>query len=134
MEADSHLRTYSAAELERLALQQLQKLKKLGHSAIPIDIEIIVEKLCGIKIDVQRGLKEQHSTWGYVSVDQDSNEFVIVVDDQLLDLTHLSNMYRMTIAEEFAHIRLHGKAIRNVKTPEDFQTLQNHRVFLLYAP
>ena len=48
MEADSHLQTYGAAELERLASQQLQKLKKLGHSAIPIDIETIVEKLCGI--------------------------------------------------------------------------------------
>ena len=52
---------------------------------------------------------------------------MIVVDDQLLDLAHLSNMYRMTVAEEFAHICLHGKAIRNVRTPEDFRTLQNHR-------
>jgi len=126
MKADSHLRTYSAAELERLASQQLQELKKLGHSTIPIDIETIVEKLCGIEIEVQRGLKEQHNVWGFVSVDQDTDEFVIVVDDQLLDLAHLSKIYRMTIAEELAHICLHDKAIRNVRTPEDFQTLHNH--------
>ena len=127
MDADSHLRTYSAAELERLASQQLQELKKLGHFTTPIDIETIVEKLYGIEIEVQRGLKEQYSIWGFVGVDQDTNEFVIVVDDQLLDLAHLSKIYRMTIAEEFAHICLHGKAIRNVKTPEDFRTLHNHQ-------
>lgn len=127
MGADNHLRTYSISDLERLASQQLQELKKLGHFTIPIDIETIVEKLCGIDIEVQRGLKELHNTWGLVGVDQDTEEFVIVVDDQLSDLAHLSKIYRMTVAEEFAHIRLHGKAIKNVRTPEDFRTLHNHR-------
>ncbi len=126
MGADSHLQTYGAAESERLASQQLQELKKLGHFTIPIDIETIAEKLCGIEIEVQRGLKEQNSLWGFVGVDQDTDEFVIVVDDQLLDLAHLSKIYRMTVAEEFAHICLHGEAIRNVRTLKDFRTLHNH--------
>ena len=53
MAAADYLRTYTAQELERFAQQQLQELKRLGHFAIPVDIEAIVEKL-NIEIDVQR--------------------------------------------------------------------------------
>lgn len=126
MDVDSHLRTYSAAELERLASQQLQQLKDLQNFTIPVDIEAIVEKFHKIVIDVKRGLKEHHNIWGMVGPDLDTGDIVILVDDQLLDLDHLYKIYRMTIAEEFAHVLLHSDAIRKAKSIEDFIALQNH--------
>ena len=125
MGAADYLETYTAAELERFARQQLQGLKKLRHFSIPVDIEAIVENL-GIEIEVKRGLKEHHNIWGMIAVDLDTNGLVILVDDKLLDLDHLRKIYRMTVAEEFAHSLLHKNAIENVRSVEDFTALQNH--------
>jgi len=125
MGASDCLRTYTVPELERIAQQQLQKLKKLGHSAIPVDIEVIVEQ-AEIEIDVKRGLKEVHSIWGMVAINLDTDSLIILVDDTLLDSDRLCNLYRMTVAEEFAHSLLHGNAIKEIKTVEDFKALQNH--------
>ena len=126
MGAADYLRTYNAQELERFAQQQLQELKRLGHFAIPVDIEAIVEKL-NIEIDVQRGLREIHQIWGMVAVDLDTEGLVILVDDALLDSKYQSILYRMTIAEEFAHSLLHEKVIKEIKTVEDFKALQDHQ-------
>ena len=125
MGASDSLRTYTLRELERIAQQQLQELRRLGHFAIPVDIEAIVEKL-NIEIDVKRGLKEVYSIWGMVAVDLDTNGLVILVDDKLLDSDSHRNLYRMTVAEEFAHSLLHKNAIDKIKTVEDFKALQNH--------
>jgi hypothetical protein len=125
MGASDSLRTYTLSELERIAQQQLQELKRLGHFAIPVDIEAIVERL-DIEIDVKRGLKEAHNIWGMVAVDLDTDGLIILVDDTLLDTDRLRNLYRMTVAEEFAHSLLHKKAIKKIKTVEDFKALQNH--------
>jgi len=123
MGAADYLQTYTAADLERSAQQQLQELKKLGHFAIPVDIEAIVEKL-DIEIDVKRGLKEIYHIWGMIAVDLDTDSLVILVDDTLLD--NHRNLYRMTVAEEFAHSLLHKNAIKEIKTIEDFKSLHNH--------
>lgn len=125
MGAADYLQTYTAVELERFARQQLQELKKLRHFSIPVDIEAIVENL-GIEIEVKRGLKEHHNTWGMIAIDLDTNGLVILVDDKLLDLDHLRRIYRMTVAEEFAHSLLHKNAIENIRSIEDFTALQNH--------
>lgn len=125
MSASDYLQTYTASELEKHAQQQLQELKRFGHFTIPVDIEAIVEKL-NIEIDVKRGLKEVHCIWGMVAVDLDTNGLVILVDDKLLDSDSHRNLYRMTVAEEFAHSLLHKNAIDKIKTVEDFKALQNH--------
>ena len=125
MAASDSLQTYTLSELEKIAQQQLQELRKLGHFTIPVDIEAIVER-CGIEIDVKRGLKEIHNIWGMIAVDLDTDGLIILVDDTLLDTDRLRNIYRMTIAEEFAHSLLHGEAIKRIKTVEDFKDLQNH--------
>lgn len=119
-----YLRTYTLAELERIAHGEI---KKLGDRlVIPVDIDEIAENYHNIDIDVQRGLKDNHHTWGMVGKAPDSDGFLILVDDILLDSENLSNKYRMTVAEEFAHILLHGEAVYKVRTIEDFKAFQIH--------
>lgn len=123
MNPANHLRTYDIPELERIAHEELRKLHDI---TIPVDIETIVEKFHNIEIDVQRGLKDNYYTWGMVGPDLDKKKFVILIDDQLLDLDHLYKIYRMTVAEELAHVLLHGDAIEKVRNIQDFKALQNH--------
>jgi len=118
-----HLKTYKIKQLERIAWEQLKRLQWL---TIPVDIERIVEATPKIVIDVKRELKETHHIWGMVAVNIDNKNLVILVDEKLMDLDSLSKIYRMTIAEEFAHILLHRDAIEKVKSIEDFKSLQNH--------
>ena len=74
----------------------------------------------------KEGLKDNHHTWGMVGRDLDSDNYIIIVDDTLLDSDYLRNKYRMTIAEEFAHLLLHREAIEKVQNIHDFKGLQNH--------
>lgn len=126
MNPDKLLRTYTAAQLESIARDQIQNLKKQGLFSIPVDIELIVERLHKIQIDVQRGLKESHNIWGMIGHRKDSDKFIILVDENLFDLDSLRLVYRMTVAEEFAHGLLHGEAILAVETNDDFLKLQRH--------
>jgi len=124
MNPADYLKTYQLQKLERIAYKEI---KKLGDSlTIPVDIEEIVENFHDIEIDIHRGLKDNHHTWGMVLRDLETDKFVIMVDDTLLDIDHLEKIYRMTIAEEFAHILLHREAIEKVSTLDDFKALQNH--------
>ena len=123
MGPDRYLKTYNIPQLERIGWEQLKQLQWL---TIPVDIERIVEETPKIEIDVKRELKEHHHIWGMVAVNLDNKNLVILVDEKLMDLDSLSKLYRMTIAEEFAHIFLHRSAIEKVKSIEDFKALQNH--------
>ena len=124
MNPADYLRTYTIEELERIAYEEIKKLD--DKLTIPVDIEEIVENFHDIEIDVHRGLKDNNHTWGMVVRDLDRDKFVILVDDALLDSDHLRKIYRMTIAEEFAHILLHCEAMKKVENIEDFKTLHNH--------
>ncbi len=126
MHPSNYLRTYTAKQLEEIAHEQIQTLKKQGLFSVPVDIELIVEKLHGMQIDVQRGLKETHHIWGMIGHHKDSDKLIILVDESLFDLDAMRRVYRMTVAEEFAHSFLLGDAIRAVKDSKDFITLQKH--------
>ena len=124
MNPADYLSTYTIQELEQIAYTEI---KKLGDKlTIPIDIEEIVENFHDIEIDVRRGLKDKYPVWGMVVRDLDKDKFVILVDDILLDSDHLRKIYRMTIAEEFAHVLLHQDAMAKIKTIEDSKALKNH--------
>ena len=125
MNPTDYLRTYDIPELERIAHEELRKLHNI---TIPVDIENLIEQVYQdeIEIDVKRGLKEHFNIWGMVGPELDQGKIIIFVDDQLLDLDHLYKIYRMTVAEEFAHILLHRKVIEKVKNIEDFKAIQNH--------
>jgi hypothetical protein len=126
MHPSKYLRTYTAKQLEEIAREQIQNLKKQGLLTIPVDIELIVEKLHGIQIDVQRGLKDIHHIWGMIGHCRNSDKLTILVDENLFDLDAMRRMYRMTVAEELAHSILHGEAILAVKSADDFIALQRH--------
>src|SRR3972149_9457994 len=130
MNPADYLRTYQISELERIAYKEV---KKLGDKfTIPVDIEKIVENFHSIEIDIHRGLKDNHQIWGMIGKDLDSGKFTILVDDTLLDFDHLYKRYRMTVAEEFAHILLHKEAIEQIKNIEDFKSLHNHGNWYLH--
>jgi len=48
MEPANHLRTYSVAELERIATEHLKKL--VGGFTIPLDVDYIIEQLPGVDL------------------------------------------------------------------------------------
>lgn len=122
MSPDRDLQTYSIPQLERIASEQLKKLQEL---TIPVDIERIVE-IHNIDLDVRRGLQEIHHIWGMVAINLHNQNLIILVDEKLMDLDSLLRVYRMTVAEEFAHVLLHKAAIEKARNIEDFKALQKH--------
>jgi len=58
-----------------------------------------------------------------VGVDLDTGEIIIYIDETLATSESLLRRYRMTVAEELAHLILHRKAIESVRDPTDFQGL-----------
>jgi len=123
MEPAKHLRTYTVAELERIAHGQLSKLAD-GFS-IPVDVEHIVESLHNVDFDYYPGLRDNHELEGMIGYDPDTNEVIIYIDEKLATSERFLRRYRMTVAEELAHLILHRKAIESVREPNDFRKLQN---------
>jgi len=117
----SHLRTYNVSELERIAHEQLRK--PTSGFTIPVDIEHIVEELPGVDLDYYPGLRANYGLDGMVGLDLDTGEIIIYIDEELATLERLLRRYRMTVAEELAHLILHRKAVEAVKDPKDFQSL-----------
>ena len=118
------LREFSIAELERVAQSYHDGL---GDSFdVPIDIDILLEKTKGVDLDIWPGLKANHGLLGMVGTD-DQNRIIVYSDDTLADMASMENRYRMTIAEELAHVILHKKAIISVKNPNDFLLIQEHK-------
>jgi len=118
-----YIKTYNVFELERIACRYVNQLGE--NLKIPVDIELIVERN-GIELDIWPALAANHKIYGMVGRNPDTGKIIIQVDDKLADEEYRKQIYRMTIAEEFAHILLHRKAIENVNSPEDFKILQTH--------
>ncbi len=123
------LREYSVAELERIAEQYHEKHK--DGFAIPVDIELIIESTPGIDLDVYPRLMANHGVMGMAGINKDGT-FSIFIDDVLADNDAQQRKARMTLAEEFAHLLIHGDAIRKVNTPQDFALIHNHPKWPLY--
>lgn len=51
------------------------------------------------------------------------------MDEDLADADHRRNFYRMTVAEELAHVVLHAEVIKRVVTIDDFRQLQQHTMW-----
>ena len=118
MEPASYLRTYSIAELERIAHEQIRKLA--SDFTIPLDVDYIIEQLPGVDLDYYPALRDNYSLDGMVGVDLDTGEIIIYIDETLATSESLLRRYRMTVAEELAHLVLHRKAIESVREPTDF--------------
>ncbi len=121
----ANLPVYPVAELERKAESFLKAA--VGNIAIPIDVEFLVESRDDADLDFYPGLKPNHGVLGAVFLDLETRRFLVVVDDKLADDASQRNRYRMTVAEELAHLVLHGDIIRQMSDVDDFKRLQNHR-------
>jgi len=121
MDPVNHLRTYDVAELERIAHEQLSKLG--SGFTIPPDIDYIIEQLPGVDLDYYPALRDNYGLDGMVGLDLDTGEIIIYIDETLATSESLPRRYRMTVAEELAHLVLHRKAIESVRESTDFQGL-----------
>lgn len=124
--AADHPRVYTAAELERMASAYL--VQRLGADfTIPIDVELLAER-GGLDLDIRRGLQELHEVLGGVFRDADSGQLLVYIDERLADDESPRGRarYRMTVAEELAHVHLHSDAIDEVRSPSDFVALHRH--------
>jgi Zn-dependent peptidase ImmA (M78 family) len=63
---------------------------------------------------------------GAVFLNSDTRRFLVVIDQRLADNDAQRSRYRMTVAEELAHLILHGEIIRRLNDVGEFQQLQRH--------
>jgi Zn-dependent peptidase ImmA (M78 family) len=114
--------TYTVSELERIARAFLAE--RLGQSIpIPVDIDLLVEKIDGVELDYWPGLRARGLD-GMVLRDPSTRQVMIVIDEPLAD--RQPTRYRMTVGEELAHLLLHRQLIDQVCNADDFRQLQNH--------
>jgi hypothetical protein len=112
-------------ELERKATELLKESLPQGIH-IPIDIEFVLETRAGVDFDYWPKLEANHGVCGAVCRDAHSGILFVFLDEDLADSDHRRNFYRMTVAEELAHVVLHREIIEQVASVEDFCRLQNH--------
>jgi len=121
------VRIYTTAELERRATDYLAR--NFGADVlIPVDVDLLVEKAEGITLDIWPKLQANHRVLGMVIRDVDAGELFIFIDEDLADNDSPNGLarYRMTVAEELAHVHLHRPLIDAIKSAEDFRKLQGH--------
>jgi len=127
MPAEDRVRTYTVGELDRLATDYLAQ--HFGPDVlIPVDVDLLVEKAEAITLDVWPKLQANHKVLGMVLRNVDSGELFIYIDEDLADNDTPNGLarYRITVAEELAHIRLHRSLIEAIQGPDDFRKLHSH--------
>jgi len=124
------LREYTVAELEHIADKYHSGIG--GKFEIPVDIDLLLENTSSVDLDIWPGLAANHNLLGMSGINPDTNVIYIYIDDKLADTSASMRRYRMTVAEEFAHILIHRPAIEAVKTAEDFKLIQNHPKWYIY--
>jgi hypothetical protein len=120
------LPTYTVRQLEARAGEYLAR--NFGPDVpIPVDIDLLVERE-GIDLDEWPKLRTNHGIEGGVWRDTDSGQlFIFIAEELMADESPAGyGRYRMTVAEELAHIHLHRELIAQIDTPAKFRELQNH--------
>lgn len=120
------LPTFTVEELEGKAAKFLKDAFPQGIQ-IPIDVELLLETQDGVDLDLWPKLEANHGVAGAVMKDLNRDRLIIYVDEDIADNASRRNFYRMTVAEELAHIVLHEPVIKEVVAPEDFHHLQQHK-------
>lgn len=124
------LPTFTAEELEGKAAKFLNDAFPQGIQ-IPVDVELLLETRDGVDFDLWPKLEANHKVAGAVIKDVNRDRLIIYVDEDIADNASRRNFYRMTVAEELAHIVLHEPVIKEVATPKDFHRLQQHKDWYL---
>jgi hypothetical protein len=107
--------TYSISRLEQIAKLLLEE--RWPGLTIPIDIDYIVEQEPDTILDYLPGLRTVHGVAGAVISHPHEARFTILIDEGVAD-GNLS-FYRFTVAEEFAHLKLHRKLLATVTSVEE---------------
>ncbi len=121
------LPTYSVRQLEAKAGQYL--VDKFGPDVpIPVDIDLLVERE-GIDLDEWPKLRTNHGIEGGVWRDIGSGQLFIFIAEELMadESPRGYGRYRMTVAEELAHIHLHRAVIEQIDTLAKFRELQTDK-------
>lgn len=126
----AQLPTFSVEELESKAAKFLKDAFPQGIQ-IPVDVELLVETRDGVDFDLWPKLEANHKVAGAVMKEVNRDRLIIYVDEDIADSASRRNFYRMTVAEELAHIVLHEPIIKEVATPRDFHQLQRHEQWYL---
>lgn len=107
--------TYSLPRLEQIAKQLL--VERWPGLTIPVDIDYIVEQEPDTVLDYLPGLQAVHGVAGAVIRHPEEARFTILIDERVAD----GNLffYRFTVAEEFAHLKLHRKLLETVTSWEE---------------
>jgi hypothetical protein len=119
--------TYSVRQLESKAGQYLAD--NFGPDIpIPVDIDLLVERQ-GIDLDEWPKLQTNHGIEGGVWRDTATGRLFIFIAEELMadESPKGYGRYRMTVAEELAHIHLHRTVIEQIDTPAKFRELQAHK-------
>jgi hypothetical protein len=120
------LSTYTVTQLESLASTYLAR--RFGQDVpIPVDIDLLVERE-GIDLDEWPKLRTNHGIEGGVWRDTDTGQLFIYIAEELMadESPRGYGRYRMTVAEELAHIHLQRGIIEQIDTLAKFRDLQNH--------
>jgi len=113
--------TYTAAQLEALA-REFVHANAGSPPEIPVDVEIMLERLPGVSLDIRPALQARFGVMGMVLRDVSTGDIVVYIDDKLADGPVAR--YRMTVAEELAHILIHRRVLDSVTQDGDFRHLQ----------
>jgi len=116
--------TYTVEELERIARDFLAG-QPAALQQPPIDVDVLLERLPGVRLDVRRGLQSRFGVMGMVTRDVSDGSILVYIDEAHADGPPAR--YRMTVAEELAHILIHRTVIDSVMGDDDFRALQQHR-------
>lgn len=106
---------YSIPRLEQIATLLLEE--RWPGLTIPIDIDYIVEQEPDTILDYLPGLRTVHGVAGAVISHPEEARFTILVDEGVAD-GNLS-FYRFTVAEEFAHLKLHRNLLVTVMSVQE---------------
>jgi hypothetical protein len=122
------LPSYTVNELERKATEFLRATWPQGIR-IPVDVDFLMEKQEDTDFDYWPKLEANYGIVGAACRDLDTGRLLVYVDEDLANSDHRRNLYRMTVAEELAHVVLHGDVIRAVTSIDDFRQLQQHETW-----
>jgi hypothetical protein len=121
------LPVYTVAEIEKRVSAYLRQ--KLGpNPAIPIDVDFLVEDGEGIDLDEWPKLRTNHGIEGGIWREPGTGELRVYIAEELMSDDSKSGIarYRMTVAEELAHLQLHRGVIDSMESADDFRKLHNH--------
>jgi len=113
---------YTTKEIERRAANLL-KAKCGQNPHPPIDLELLLESMPGVRLDIITNLRLRHNVEGCVCKELESGLIYVYVD---AEIARNEFHYRTVIGEELGHIQLHAKLIESLQCVDDFLDIQHH--------